>query len=261
MYQLIGRGVLALALLSTWAATAQDQTAASLTSQGELRVALIMSNPVLVTLTPEGLVNGVSVDIATALEKKLGIPVRFVQYENPVRYNQSIGKDEWDVGLSPRDLSRIGQLAFSDPFMEVDNSYVARPGMTLRTPDEVDRAGIRVAVDQGSATDGYLTRTLRHAEIVRLAAGGLVSAKEALSFGRADVYADYTSLAYRLQAELPGATVLVAPFNIVRLCFAVPKSKAKALPTLNEFVHDAKQEGVISQAIKNAGLRGARPGR
>src|SRR5215467_11540659 len=43
---------------------------------------------------------------------------------------------------------------------------VARPGLSLRTADEVDRAGIKVAVAQGSAPDGFLTRTLKNAEIV-----------------------------------------------------------------------------------------------
>jgi polar amino acid transport system substrate-binding protein len=239
---------------------AQQQPDTSIAPRGELRVALITSNPVLVTRNPEGQLGGVSVDLANALGAKLGIPVRLVPYENIVRYNQSIGKDEWDVGFAPRDLSRTAQLAFSDPFMEIDNSYVARPRSMLSTPDEVDRPGIKVAVAQGSATDGFLSRTLKNAQIVRLV-GGLVSAREALSFARADVYADYTQIAYLVQAEIPGATVIVAPFNVVRISIAVPKNTAAALPVVNDFIHDAKQNGVIAEAIKRAELRGARPGR
>jgi polar amino acid transport system substrate-binding protein len=157
-------------------------------------------------------------------------------------------------------LSRAAQLAFSDPFMQVDDSYVARPGSALRTPDEVDRPGVKVAVIQGSATDGFLSHTLKHALIVRLL-GGLVSAREALSFGRVDVYADYTHIAYRLQAEIPGATVLVAPFNVARMSIAIPKANAAALPIVNDFIHDAKRDGVIADAVKRADLRGVRPAR
>jgi polar amino acid transport system substrate-binding protein len=252
--------VLLAALICANPANAQQPTDSRVAPKGELRAALITSIPVLVTRNPEGQLAGVSVDLANALGTKLGIPVRLVPYENIVRYNQSIPKDEWDVGFTPRDLSRIAQLVFSNPFMEVDHSYVARTGITLTTPDEVDRPGIRVAVAQGSAADGYLSRTLKNAKIVRLA-GGLVSAREALSFGRVDVYADYTYIAYLVQAEIPGSTVLVEPFDVIRMTIALPKSNAAALPVVNDFISDAKRDGVIAEAIKNANLRGVRPGR
>ena len=40
----------------------------------------------------------------------------------PARYNESLGKDEWDVGLAARDPSRAEHLAFSEMFMEVDKA-------------------------------------------------------------------------------------------------------------------------------------------
>src|SRR5712671_6530158 len=125
---------------------AQTDAASQLASKGELRAALIASNPVLVTRGADGQLGGVSVELARALAAKLGVPVRLMPYENPARYNESLGKDEWDVGLAARDPSRAEHLAFSDVFMEVDNGYVVRPGLSLKTADEVDRAGIKVAV-------------------------------------------------------------------------------------------------------------------
>src|SRR5215467_9341415 len=128
-----------------------------------------------------------------SLAEKLGVPVRLMPYENPARYNESFGKDEWDIGLAARDPSRGEYLAFSDVFMEVDNGYVARPGRSLRTADEVDRAGIKVAVAQGSAPNGFMTRTLKNAQIVRVP-GGLAPASEALASGLADVYGENVHL-------------------------------------------------------------------
>jgi polar amino acid transport system substrate-binding protein len=110
----------------------------------ELRAALIASNPVLVTRGPDGQLSGVSVELARALAAKLGVPLRLMAYENPARYNESLGKGEWDIGLAARDPARGEHIAFSDMFMEVDNGYVARPGAALKTADEVDRAGIKV---------------------------------------------------------------------------------------------------------------------
>lgn len=143
-------------------------------------------------------------ELARAFAAKLGVPIRLLPYDDPARYNESLGKDEWDIGLAARDPSRGEHLVFSDVFMEVDNRYVARPGLPLKTADEVDRTRIKVAVAQGSAPDGFLTRTLKNAEIVRVP-GGLVSAREALASARADVYGENAHLAHRIAAELPGS--------------------------------------------------------
>jgi len=127
-------------------ARAQSDAATKLAPKGELRAALIVSNPVLVTRRADGQLGGVSVELARAFATKLSVPIRLMPYENPARYNESLGKDEWDIGLAARDPSRGEHLAFSDVFMEVDNGYVARPGLSLSAADEVDRAGIKVAV-------------------------------------------------------------------------------------------------------------------
>src|SRR5947209_13256703 len=154
---------------ATWnQANAQKDPAKRLAPKGELRAGLIASNPVLVTRGADGQLGGVSVELARALAAKLGIPVRLMPYENPARYNESLGKDEWDIGLAARDPSRAEHLVFSEVFMEVDNGYVARPGFPLKAANEVDRAGIKVAVAQGSGPDGFLPRTVKNAEIVRV---------------------------------------------------------------------------------------------
>ena len=240
------------------AAHAQSEDAARLAPGGELRAALIVSNPVLVTRGVDGQLGGVSVELARSFATKLGVPIRLMPYENPARYNESLGKDEWDIGLAARDPSRGEHLAFSDVFMEVDNGYVARPGLSLKNAAEVDRAGIKIAVAQGSAPDGFLTRTIKNAEIVRVP-GGLTPAREALVEGRADVYGENVHLASRIAADLPGAVVLEGRFNLVQMSIAVPKLNTAALPIVNELVRDAKRDGLVAQLIAHAGLRGVRP--
>jgi ABC-type amino acid transport substrate-binding protein len=117
-----------------------------------------------VTRAADGALGGVSVELARAFAAKLGVPIRLLPYDHPARYNDSLGKDAWDIGLAARNPSRGEHLAFDDVFMEVDNGYVARPGLSLKSADEVDRAGIRIAVAQGSAPEGFLTRNIKNAE-------------------------------------------------------------------------------------------------
>jgi polar amino acid transport system substrate-binding protein len=255
----ISSGVLVLVVCLAGMSSLKAQNAtAVLTPKGELRVGLNLSNTALVSRNPEGQFQGVGIELANALAEKLGAKASIVPYDNQTRYNLSLGKDEWDIALGPRDLSRTNQLAFSDVFMEADNGYVAKAGVPLRTAQEVDRAGIKIAVAQGSTLDGFLTRTIKNAEIVRVPIGP-AAAREALSFGRADVYAESTPLAYRIAAELPGATVLIGRFNAAQMSIAVSKANAAALDWLNEFLSAAKRDGLIVEAIKRAGLRGVRP--
>jgi len=239
----------------SWASAADD----TLATKGELRIGLVTANAAVVSRDPEGQYRGVAIDVGHALAAKLGAASRVVPYENQTRFNLSIGKDEWDVAIGPRDLSRTGQLAFSNVFMEADNVYVAKAGVSPRAAQDVDRPGVKVAIAQGSALDGFLTRSLKSAEIVRIPSG-LAAAREALSFGRADVYADTSAVAYRVAGEVPGATVLVGRLNTVQMTISVPKGKAATLPVVNDFLGEARKSGLVASAIKSAGLRGVRPG-
>jgi len=96
-------------------ARAQSDAATKLAPKGELRAALIVSNPVLVTRRADGQLGGVSVELARAFATKLSVPIRLMPYENPARYNESLGKDEWDNGLPPAILhgANISPLATS----------------------------------------------------------------------------------------------------------------------------------------------------
>jgi polar amino acid transport system substrate-binding protein len=55
--------------------------------------------------------------------------------------------------------------------MEVDNGYVARAGATPTSAEEVDRAGVKIAVAQGSAPHTVLTRLIKNAEIIQVPGG------------------------------------------------------------------------------------------
>src|SRR6478609_9226455 len=94
--------------MAAWpfAVSAQSEAVTKLAPKGELRAALIVSNPVLVTRGADGQLGGVSVELARALATKLGVSIRMTPYENPARYNESLGKGEWDIGLAARDPSR-----------------------------------------------------------------------------------------------------------------------------------------------------------
>ena len=224
---------------------------------GKLRAALIASNPVLVTRRADGTLGGVSVAVAQGLAAHLGIPIELKPYDNPARYNESLATDDWDIGLAARDPSRAEHLAFSVTFMEVDNGYVARPGVVPNSAEEVDRLGVKIAVAQGSAPHAVLQRLIKNAEILPIP-GGFEPARDALAAGKADVYGENLDLAHRIADALLGARVLPGRFNVVQMAIGVRNRAATALPAVDEFVNRIRSDGTLQKAIAEAGLRGVR---
>ena len=255
----IALAVTALATAWTYArAGAQaPSAAATLCPTGKLRAALIASNPVLVTRRADGILGGVSTVVAGALAAHLGVPIALVPYDNPARYNESLARDDWDIGLAARDPSRAEHLAFSMTFMEVDNGYVARPGAPPASAEDVDRSGIKIAVAEGSAPHTVLRRLIKNAEIVPLP-GGFEPAREALATGKVDVYGENLHLARRIADALPGAQVLPGRFNVVEMAIGVRKRAASALPAVDAFVNRIRSDGTLQKAIAEAGLHGVR---
>ena len=72
-----------------------------------------------------------------------------------------------DIGFFAVDPVRGAGIAFTEPYVLIEGAYLVRQDSPLRANEEVDRAGLRVAVGKGSAYDLYLTRELKAAEIVR----------------------------------------------------------------------------------------------
>jgi polar amino acid transport system substrate-binding protein len=74
----------------------------------------------------------------------------------------------WDVAFLAIDPARSAEIAFTAPYVVIEGTYLVPADSPLRTIGDVDREGVRVAVGNKSAYDLYLTRTLKHAEIVRV---------------------------------------------------------------------------------------------
>ena len=75
--------------------------------------------------------------------------------------------DEWDVAFMAIDPLRAGQILFTPPYLIIEGTYLVRSDSPFRSVEEIDRAGVRIAVGKGAAYDLFLTRTLMHAELVR----------------------------------------------------------------------------------------------
>ena len=142
--------------------------ALQLAPTGVLRAGINMSNFLLVSGTsPSGDPVGVAPDMARAIAERLGVPVAYQKFPRPGELADAAEDDVWDIGLIGDEPARAQKIAFSPAYVEIASTYLVPAGSPLRAIEEVDRPGIRIAVTARTAYELWLSRHIRHAELVR----------------------------------------------------------------------------------------------
>ena len=98
---------------------------------------------------------------------RLDVPLELVCFDAARSSLEAMTDGRADLCFLAVDPARADTVAFTAPYVVIEGVYVIPAGADLTTPDDVDRPGVRVGVKQGSAYDLFLTRTLRHATVVR----------------------------------------------------------------------------------------------
>jgi polar amino acid transport system substrate-binding protein len=224
---------------------------------GTLRVAINYGNPVLAQKDPAtGEPRGVSADIARELSLRLALPHAFVTFDAAGKVFEALSQGAWDVAFMAIDPKRATEIDFTPPYVIIEGSYMVPVGSALRVVDDVDRAGVRIAVGSGSAYDLYLTRTIRHAQIVRAPTGN-----EAIAMFERDgleVAAGVKSPLLRYAASRPQLRVMDGRFMAIEQAMGVPKGRALALGYLRTMIEELKASGFVADALERSGQRDAR---
>jgi polar amino acid transport system substrate-binding protein len=229
---------------------------AALAPDGTLRAGINLGNPLLVTgETDAGDPVGVSPDMAAEIANRLGVGIRYVPYPSPGALGDDAGADAWDIGLIAAEPKRAETIDFTAPYCEIEATYLVPPGSPLTNVDAVDQPGVRIAISARSAFDLYLTRTLKHAELVR--AEGLAGSFELFRSEGLDALAGLRSGLIANAATIPGATVLDGHFTTVQQAIGVPRGRPpEAAAFLEDFVAEAKAGGLVASLIDKHGVTG-----
>src|SRR5258708_29926361 len=143
-----------------------------LAPSGRLRAAINFGNTVLAQKDPaSGEPRGVSAELARELAKRLAVPIEFVTFDAAGKVVDALANDAWDIAFLAIDPVRGAGIDFTAPYVLIEGAYVVPADSALKTVEDVDRDGVRVAVARASAYDLYLTRALKHAKLVRQANG------------------------------------------------------------------------------------------
>ena len=221
---------------------------------GRLRVGINFGNALLAVKDSSGQPGGIAVLLAQELSRRVNLPMDIVPYESAGRMADGVKTGAWDVAFLAADPDRAGEIGFTAPYLEIDSTYLVPATSPLRAQQDVDRAGIRIAVSAKSAYDLYLTRELKRAQLVRAP-----SPNESVDLffkEKLDALAALRPVLVDLAEQHPGTRVLEGRFTVVTQAVGAPKGRPMAVQYLKTFVEDVKSSGLVAKAITTSGVRG-----
>jgi len=226
-----------------------------LTPTGKLRVGVNLGNFLLVNKDAAGgAPRGIVPDLAQELGRRLGVPVQLVTFAGAGETADSAQSGAWDVAFIGAEPQRAEQIAFTPAYLEIPATYLVPAGSTIRSLAEVDRPGIRIAVSARSAYDLFLSRNLKHAQLVR--AEGIPASYDLFVADKLDVLAGLLPRLVTDVERLPGARILEGKFTAVQQAVGTPKARNAAAAYLGEFVADIKASGLVGRLIERHGVKG-----
>jgi polar amino acid transport system substrate-binding protein len=224
---------------------------------GKLRASINLGNPILANKNPQtGEPFGVSIDLARAFAKRLGVDIELVVFDAAGKSVEAVRAEQADIGFFAIDPLRGEGIAFTPPYVLIEGSYLVPDKSLILSNEEVDRPGIRVTVGKGSAYDLFLTRELKQAEIVRAPTSPTV----------VDVFVEQklevaAGVKQQLEADMSrfsGYRLLPGRFMVIQQAMGTPKSRGpEAAAYLAQFVEDMKTSCFVEDAIRRHNIQGA----
>jgi polar amino acid transport system substrate-binding protein len=239
------------------AQTANPAMAAVFAPGGTLRASINLGNPVLASLDAKtGKAVGVSVDLATELARRLGVPLQLVVVKSAGNSVENLEQDKADIGFFAVDPKRGQEISFTRPYVLIEGFYAVRNDSPIKSNEQVDQAGITVAVGQGSAYDLFLTRELKHATIVRIPTSPAVV--QGFLDQHLAVAAGVKQQLEKDAAKAGGLRILDQRFMVIRQAMGMPKARGNAAASyLTQFVEDMKASGFVDAALARHHIEGA----
>jgi len=226
-----------------------------LAPSGALKVGLYPGTPTAILINEDGSApRGVGYELGQALAQRLGVTFEPVVLPKNADVLEAIKSGKVDVAFTNATATRAKNMDFTRPYLEIEMGYLVPAGSSLKSIDEIDRQGIRVAVTTNSTSDEVLTRSLKNASVVR--ANTLKIGLAWLAEGQAEAYATNKATLFEMADELPGAQVLKGYWGVERHAIAIPKGREAGLPVVQKFSEEVRASGLVVAAAKRAGLRG-----
>ena len=149
------------------------------------------------------------------------------------------------------DPARATEIALTAPYVLIEGTYLLPANSPLQTIEDVDRDGVRIAIARNAAYDLFLTRTLKHAQIVH--APSPSAALNLFLNERLDAVAGVRQPLLAAAEANPSLRVMEGRFMAIEQAMGTPKGREAGARYLRGFIEDMKASGFLAEALERSG--------
>jgi polar amino acid transport system substrate-binding protein len=212
-------------------------------AEKELIVGMDLSYPPFETIDERGEPQGVSVELAGALAEYLGRPLR-IENIPFVGLIPSLKSGRVDFVISSMTLTaeRAESIDFSEPYLRTGLALLVGAGSDVNGLKDLDQAGRKVVVRQGTTGEVWARGTLSHAEILAVEKEN-AAVLEVLQ-GGADAFVYDQMSVWTNNAKHPERSrALLNPVKIEEWAIGIRKGNTKLRDQANAFLKQFREQG------------------
>jgi polar amino acid transport system substrate-binding protein len=217
-----------------------------LAPSGKLRAAINFGNIVLAQGSADA-PRGVTVDLARELGRRLGVSVEFTSFDGAGKAFEAFKGGALDIIFLAIEPARAAEIAFTAPYVLIEGVYMVPNNSALKSAAEVDREDVRIGVNKGSAYDLYLTRTLKHAKLVRDDDGVDLFVKKKL-----EVAAGIKQPMVLYAKTDLNVRKLEGRFMVIQQAMGTRHGHEASVRYLRAFVEEMKASGFVADSLKRS---------
>ena len=222
---------------------------------GTLRAGVFTGNMLLITGTsPAGTPQGVSPDMCQAIATQLGVALELIPFKSQDALVESVASGACDIGLVGSDPARAQKITFTPAYVEIEATYLVGADSSLETVAQIDQPGMRIAVPSRSAYELWLSRNLKHAQLVM--AEGFEATINVFVEEKLDALAGLRVALTEDAKKLPGSRLFKENFATIQQAISTRNANTVGLAFLCEFVEQAKTSGLVAQLIAKHRVNG-----
>lgn len=212
-----------------------------------LIVGMELAYPPFEMTDQSGKPSGISVELATDLAKSLGRPVviQNTAFDGLIPALKT-GKIDLVISSMTATAERAQAIDFSEPYLTTGLCLLLKKDSTAKTIDDLDQAGVKIAVKKGTTGHLYASNRLKKAEL-------LVLDKESaavleVSQGKADAFIyDQMSIYQNWQRNTATTRAMLEPFQKETWAVGIRKGNDGLRNQVNKFIREYREKGGFEQ--------------
>jgi polar amino acid transport system substrate-binding protein len=231
-----------------------DQARQALAPTGSLRVGVYPGSPTSLVQNASGQRAGVALELGQFMGQQLGVPVQVVEFARVAEIIDAIQRGQVDMTFTNASPARARLVTFTRPLVQLELGLLLPANSAVTRFAQIDRAGVRVGVSQGSSSQAALGQQLKLAQVVPVAS--LDVAQQMLRDGQLDAFATNKGILFEMREKLPDFKVSDDRWGLENLAIAVPQGRDAGQAFLAALADEVTRSGRLAAMAERAGLRG-----